>query len=99
MIFDPDNPPAVPDESLDPALAYEKSYTIEGRPTPMNIAPGDWVDVSPVGIGEDRQYGTSFQVCNTYDHCIGILFSHDDGETYGETILSLYWITNNYRKL
>lgn len=99
MKFDPDDPPLWPDESLDPNTDYEKSYVIPVLQATIKIAPGDWVDVSTSGVPPDEKYGTSFQVCKTYDSYIGILLSSDFGESYSETVLSPYWITNNYRKM
>jgi hypothetical protein len=97
-IFDVNNPPDVPTEALDPDLSLEKTYKLPSTGRSIKIAPGDWVDVSPVGIGEDPRYGTSFQVANTYDGLIAILFSNDYGESYSPVSLDLCWVMNNYRK-
>lgn len=98
MIFNNIYPPDVPDSDLDPDLTTEKTYDCKNFT--LKIACGDWIDADEGAIPLDVYWGSSFQVCNTYDNnLVGILESKDGGETYSETVLSTQNILNNYRRM
>lgn len=97
-VFDVLNPPNEPDSYIDPDLSLEQAFNIQGSLS-VNIAPGDWVDVDPVVMWSDVNWGMSFQVCNVYnDNSVGILVLYDPlTNSYGETTLDGSWIQNNFR--
>lgn len=97
MMFDVANPPTVPDSEAWSDLSRARRYRIaSGRK--QEIAPGDWVDLIPGSVREDKDWQYQFQVCNTLDLEIEILMENDSGE-YEATTLSPIYVLNNYRNV
>lgn len=103
-VFDVNNPPAIPDSSLDSDMTLVENITIEGNVV-VPIAPGDWVDINPNALVQDPNWGWSFQVCNVYNdpapanQMVGILYSIDNGLTYSEVDFSAFWVQQNFRRV
>lgn len=104
-IYDVNNPPAVPDSTLDSDTSLEAVFTVQGDLL-VAIAPGDWVDVDPSVMPADPNWGFSFQVSNVYPNenpnlqQVGVQITQDDGATYFEVGLDTRaWVQNNFRRV